>query len=131
LLFKQARKKLKSNKIEVVKWSDFFTPLDDRILLVPAEVKETTSGGLVIPESAQSKPDTAKVLSVGPGHRDDKGNLKPLDVKVGDEIKRGDKIAEIGATGRVTGPHLDWRFNWKNERLDPALMMQDTLANKK
>ena len=58
-------------------------------------------------------------------------HLSKLDVKVGDEIKRGDKIAEIGATGRVTGPHLDWRFNWKNERLDPALMMQDTLANKK
>ncbi|MCQ8876712.1 M23 family metallopeptidase [Pseudoalteromonas shioyasakiensis] len=58
-------------------------------------------------------------------------HLSKLDVKVGDEIKRGDKIAEIGATGRVTGPHLDWRFNWKGERLDPALMMLDTLANKK
>ena len=58
-------------------------------------------------------------------------HLSKLDVKIGDEIKRGDKIAEIRATGRVTGPHLDWRFNWKNERLDPALMMQDTLANEK
>lgn len=58
-------------------------------------------------------------------------HLSKLDVKIGDEIKRGDKIAEIGATGRVTGPHLDWRFNWKNERLDPVLMMQDTLANEK
>ncbi|MBE0350920.1 M23 family metallopeptidase [Pseudoalteromonas lipolytica] len=58
-------------------------------------------------------------------------HLSKLDVKVGDTITRGDKIAEIGATGRVTGPHLDWRFNWKNERLDPALMMQDTLANEK
>lgn len=58
-------------------------------------------------------------------------HLSKLDVKVGDEIKRGEKIAEIGATGRVTGPHLDWRFNWKGERLDPALMMIDTLANKK
>lgn len=58
-------------------------------------------------------------------------HLSKLDVKVGDKIKRGDKIAEIGATGRVTGPHLDWRFNWKGERLDPALMMIDTLAKKK
>lgn len=58
-------------------------------------------------------------------------HLSKLDVKVGDKIKRGEKIAEIGATGRVTGPHLDWRFNWKGERLDPALMMLDTLANKK
>jgi len=58
-------------------------------------------------------------------------HLSKLDVKVGDKIIRGEKIAEIGATGRVTGPHLDWRFNWKGERLDPALMMLDTLANKK
>lgn len=58
-------------------------------------------------------------------------HLSKLDVKVGDKIEQGNKVAEIGATGRVTGPHLDWRFNWKGERLDPALLMQDTLANKK
>lgn len=58
-------------------------------------------------------------------------HLSKLDVKVGDKITQGMKVAEIGATGRVTGPHLDWRFNWQDERLDPALLMQDTLANKK
>lgn len=58
-------------------------------------------------------------------------HLSKLDVNVGDKIKQGNKVAEIGATGRVTGPHLDWRFNWKGERLDPGLLMQDTLANKK
>lgn len=58
-------------------------------------------------------------------------HLSKLDVKVGDKITQGMKVAEIGATGRVTGPHLDWRFNWQGERLDPALLMQDTLANKK
>ena len=58
-------------------------------------------------------------------------HLSKLDVKVGEKIEQGNKVAEIGATGRVTGPHLDWRFNWKGERLDPALLMQDTLANKK
>ncbi|MEJ6473761.1 M23 family metallopeptidase [Pseudoalteromonas piscicida] len=57
-------------------------------------------------------------------------HLSKLDVKVGDAVKTGDKIAEIGATGRVTGPHLDWRFNWFGERLDPALLMKDTLADK-
>lgn len=57
-------------------------------------------------------------------------HLHKLHVKVGDEISLGDKIAEIGATGRVTGPHLDWRLNWGQVRLDPALLMQDTLANK-
>ena len=58
-------------------------------------------------------------------------HLSKLDVKVGQKIEQGTKVAEIGATGRVTGPHLDWRFNWQSERLDPALLMQDTLANKK
>ena len=58
-------------------------------------------------------------------------HLSKLDVIVGDKVKQGNKVAEIGATGRVTGPHLDWRFNWKGERLDPGLLMQDTLANKK
>jgi murein DD-endopeptidase MepM/ murein hydrolase activator NlpD len=58
-------------------------------------------------------------------------HLSKLDVNVGDKVKQGNKVAQIGATGRVTGPHLDWRFNWKGERLDPGLLMQDTLANKK
>ncbi|MCF2949371.1 M23 family metallopeptidase [Paraglaciecola aquimarina] len=43
--------------------------------------------------------------------------------KAGTKVKQGDLVAEIGATGRVTGPHLDWRINWFNERLDPALLV--------
>lgn len=50
-------------------------------------------------------------------------HLSKLDVAVGTEIKQGDKIAEIGATGRVTGPHLDWRINWFSRRLDPQLLL--------
>lgn len=50
-------------------------------------------------------------------------HLSKLDVKLGDEIVKGQKIAEIGATGRVTGPHLDWRLNWFNRRLDPQLLL--------
>ncbi|MCF6433993.1 M23 family metallopeptidase [Pseudoalteromonas sp. MMG022] len=57
-------------------------------------------------------------------------HLSKLHVKVGDKLDTGDHFADIGATGRVTGPHLDWRFNWFNERLDPQLLMQDTLASK-
>jgi murein DD-endopeptidase MepM/ murein hydrolase activator NlpD len=49
-------------------------------------------------------------------------HLSKLDVAVGDEVKQGNKIAEIGATGRVTGPHLDWRMNWFSRRLDPQLL---------
>jgi murein DD-endopeptidase MepM/ murein hydrolase activator NlpD len=38
-------------------------------------------------------------------------------------VKKGDLIAEIGATGRASGPHLDWRMNWLNRRVDPQLLM--------
>lgn len=51
-------------------------------------------------------------------------HLSKLHVKVGDQIKAGERIAEIGATGRVTGPHLDWRLNWFNRRLDPQLLLE-------
>lgn len=44
-------------------------------------------------------------------------------VKAGISVKQGDLVAEIGATGRATGAHLDWRINWFKERLDPALLV--------
>lgn len=50
-------------------------------------------------------------------------HLSKITVKKGERIKQGDKIAEVGATGRVTGPHLDWRINWKGKRLDPQLLV--------
>lgn len=50
-------------------------------------------------------------------------HLSKLTVKAGDKVTQGQKVGEIGATGRVTGPHLDWRINWFGERLDPALLV--------
>jgi len=50
-------------------------------------------------------------------------HLSKLHVNVGDYVDQGQKIAEIGATGRVTGPHLDWRMNWFTVRLDPQLLL--------
>ena len=44
-------------------------------------------------------------------------------VSVGQEVKQGDLVAEIGATGRVTGAHLDWRMNWYEKRIDPQLLV--------
>ena len=43
-------------------------------------------------------------------------------VTVGDELQAGDPVGEIGATGRATGPHLDWRMNWRDRRIDPQLL---------
>lgn len=51
-------------------------------------------------------------------------HLDSLAVKVGQELKQGDNIGGIGATGRATGPHLDWRLNWYNTRLDPQLLLK-------
>jgi len=50
-------------------------------------------------------------------------HLSRLLVKEGDRVKQGDKIAEIGATGRVTGAHLDWRMNLRDLRIDPQLLV--------
>ncbi len=55
-------------------------------------------------------------------------HMSKLHVKTGDTIKTGEEIGHIGATGRVTGPHLDWRLNWGSVRLDPALIMNSQLA---
>ncbi len=50
-------------------------------------------------------------------------HLSRVLVEAGQEVKQGDVIAEVGATGRATGPHLDWRMNWAGKRLDPALVI--------
>ncbi|MPY26592.1 M23 family metallopeptidase [Shewanella sp. YLB-07] len=50
-------------------------------------------------------------------------HLSKLYVKDGEVIKQGQAIAEVGATGRVTGPHLDWRVNWYQMRLDPVTIV--------
>ena len=61
-------------------------PLGDRVLIEAIEQKEVIKGGIVIPDSAKEKPQEAVVVAVGPGKRDDKGALVPVEVKVGDHV---------------------------------------------
>ena len=66
-----------------------FKPLHDRVVVRRVENDEKTSGGLIIPDSAQEKPAEGEVVSVGNGAIDDKGNRLPMDVKAGDRILFG------------------------------------------
>jgi murein DD-endopeptidase MepM/ murein hydrolase activator NlpD len=50
-------------------------------------------------------------------------HLSKVRVAVGDEVQPGDVIGEVGATGRATGPHLDWRMSWREHRIDPQLLV--------
>ncbi len=50
-------------------------------------------------------------------------HLSKLLVAVGEEVQAGDIIGEVGATGRATGPHLDWRMAWRSERIDPQFLV--------
>jgi murein DD-endopeptidase MepM/ murein hydrolase activator NlpD len=51
-------------------------------------------------------------------------HLSKILVEAGTTVQQGDLIAEIGSTGRASGPHLDWRMNWLNRRVDPQLLMK-------
>ena len=61
-------------------------PLEDRLVVKPLDAEQTTTSGLVIPDTAKEKPQEGEVLAVGPGRIDDKGNRVPLDVQVGDRV---------------------------------------------
>ncbi|WP_315853289.1 M23 family metallopeptidase [Alteromonas oceanisediminis] len=50
-------------------------------------------------------------------------HLSDASVRVGQRVTQGERIASMGATGRATGSHLDWRINWRNQRVDPQLLV--------
>ena len=50
-------------------------------------------------------------------------HLSKVQVEVGQEVRTGDQIGEVGASGRATGPHLDWRMSWRDQRIDPQLLV--------
>jgi chaperonin GroES len=64
-------------------------PLHDRIVIEAAAKEEKSAGGIILPDTAQEKPQRGKVLSVGPGKRLDSGQLAPIGVNVGDTVLYG------------------------------------------
>ena len=66
-----------------------FRPLHDRVLVQRVKEESKTAGGIIIPDTAKEKPSEGKVVSVGPGTRDENGKFVPLDVKKGDTVLFG------------------------------------------
>ena len=61
-------------------------PLGDRVLVEPAEEKETKKGGIIIPDSAKEKPTEGIIRALGTGKTDDDGKKVPFEVKIGDRV---------------------------------------------
>jgi chaperonin GroES len=66
-----------------------FRPLHDRVVLKRVDAEEKSSGGIIIPDTAQEKPQQGEVVAVGPGGRDEAGKLIPIDLKTGDRVLFG------------------------------------------
>jgi chaperonin GroES len=66
-----------------------FRPLHDRVVVRRLAQNEKTAGGIIIPDTAQEKPQEGEIVAVGPGARDEAGQLQPLDVKAGDRVLFG------------------------------------------
>ena len=66
-----------------------FRPLGDRVLVKRVEEETKTKGGIIIPDTAKEKPQEGEVVAVGPGARNDKGDVVALDLKAGDKILFG------------------------------------------
>ena len=66
-----------------------FRPLHDRVVVKPLEQEEKTSGGIIIPDTAKEKPMQGEVIAVGPGSRNEHGEIVALDVKTGDRVLYG------------------------------------------
>ena len=66
-----------------------FRPLHDRVVVRRIQAEEKTKGGIIIPDTAQEKPQEGEIVAVGPGGRDEAGKLIPIDLKVGDTVLFG------------------------------------------
>ena len=66
-----------------------FRPLHDRVVVKRIEAEQKTAGGIIIPGTAQEKPQEGEIVAVGTGARDEKGNLVALTVKAGDRVLFG------------------------------------------
>src|SRR3954463_6421614 len=97
-------------------------PLGDRLIVEVLEEEETTVSGIVLPDTAKEKPQRGRVLAVGPGSRNDKGEVVPMDVAEGDEIifsKYGGTEGKLGTEEVLIRGDSDVRAKVAGDR-EPA-----------
>ena len=80
-----------------------FRPLHDRVVIRRVEQESKTAGGIIIPDTAKEKPQEGEVIAVGPGARDERGKIQPLDVGPGDRVLFG---KWSGSEVRIDGEEL-------------------------
>jgi chaperonin GroES len=66
-----------------------FRPLHDRVVVKRIDPEEKSAGGIIIPDTAKEKPSQGEITAVGPGGRDENGNLIPIDLKIGERVLFG------------------------------------------
>ena len=86
-------------------------------------VKSPAAGVVVFAEKDVPLAGHLVIVDHGHGLTSSFLHLQKIKVEVGDEVKQGQSIATLGNTGRSTGPHLDWRMNWFDTRVDPQLLV--------
>lgn len=93
-------------------------------IAVPAgtPVRTAAAGAVTLAEHDLYFTGGTVIIDHGLGISTVYSHLRELFVEAGDRVAQGDVIAAVGSTGRSTGPHLDWRINWFQERLDPVLV---------
>ena len=111
-------------------------PLHDRIIVKRLEEERKTASGIVIPDTAAEKPDQGEVIAVGNGKVLEDGKVRPVDVKVGEQVAKGRVLGRTGATGLAMGDHLHfevlvagvsvtplewWDAKWIRDRINRPL----------
>ena len=95
----------------------------DIVAPVGTPVAAAADGTVVLAEPDLYFTGGTVILDHGHGLTGAYSHLQTVAVSVGQRVRRGEAIGTVGATGRVTGAHLDWRLNWFEVRLDPALVL--------
>lgn len=90
---------------------------------VGTSIKAPADGIVVLAEADLYYTGGTVILDHGHGLSSAFLHMSAVSVKVGDRLRQGDVLGALGATGRVTGPHLDWRMNWFESRIDPQLLV--------